>query len=71
MRSNISTVLLHLFSHSLSSGPEAFRLHSTAYIQLYCGSEHRGDTSIDTSDIQSYHSDMMQYGASIISVISQ
>lgn len=57
--------------HSLSSGPGAFSLHSTAYIQLYHGSEHGDDTSIDTSDIQSYHSDMMQCWASIISLISQ
>lgn len=57
--------------YSLSSGPGAFRLHNPAYIQLYHGSEHGVDTSIDTSDIQSYHSYMMQCWASIISLISQ
>lgn len=60
----------HLF-YILSSDPQAFRLHSTTYIQLCCGSERGSDTSIDTSVIQSYHSDMMQRWASIISLISQ
>lgn len=76
MRSNIShssppSFFFLPILHSLSSGPGAFRLHSTAYIQLCRGSEHGGDTSIDTSDIQSYHRDMMQCRASIISLISQ
>lgn len=52
-------------------GPGAFRLHSTAYIQLYRSSEHGGDTSIDTSNIQSFQSDMMQCWASIINLINQ
>lgn len=56
---------------SLLSDPGAFRLHSTEYIQLCCGSEHGSDTSIDTRVIQSYHRDMMQCWASIITLISQ
>lgn len=56
---------------SLWSDPGAFRLHSTAYIQLCCGSEHGTDTSIDTRVIQPYHRDMMQRRASIITLISQ
>lgn len=56
---------------SLWSDPGAFRLHSTRYIQLCCGSEHGTDTSIDTRVIQPHHRDMMQCRASIITLISQ
>lgn len=66
----ISFISLFLLG-SLWSDPGAFRLHSTAYIQLCCGSEHGTDTSIDTRVIQSYHRDMMQCSASIITLISQ
>lgn len=72
-RTNISHLSLSslFLLGSLWSDPRAFRLHSTAYIQLCCGSEHGTDTSIDTRVIQSHHRDMMQCGASIITLISQ